>query len=228
MMKYFFNTSLCLLTTRISETQYQVDVPQCKIQVRKSNGIHNASLKSWKLVFSIPKSTGSNDYLDYSTISIDQFLVNGAAVLDAPSRLSTLVIYLCSSLHPKIHSTSEAVMTKIETSNLTQLKASTHITRSLHRTLLVSYRFSPLSEVPLMSNCRVTKSSLLDEVDNWTSFHHTGLHLLKSQVPYLAFLWQARHICLKYGMAAGLDASTAEFFFLHTVMHSVDHYSDFN
>ena len=76
-------------------------------------------------------------------------------------------------------------------------------------------------------NLRVERLSVLDEVDNWTAFQHTGLHLFKANVPFLQFLWRARQICMKHGMAAGLDTEMAEYFFLHTVMHAVDHHSAF-
>ncbi|KAI8849316.1 hypothetical protein BC829DRAFT_189463 [Chytridium lagenaria] len=163
--------------------------------------------------------------------------------------MGILLIYLVVGQHPKIHSASEDLMLYIQHHPELQkhLAPSLHMTRSLH-TMLLETVFSPMSDTftPWSWFYRLTviKNSTVSETKNWKEFTHEGLLVVRnrkaddmeesneneavmgssnSQIPLAKFLRAARASCMKHTKEIGLPPHLRELFFLHTVVHSIDH-----
>ncbi|KNE66009.1 hypothetical protein AMAG_10286 [Allomyces macrogynus ATCC 38327] len=203
--------------------EYEIIVQNCK--VRLARGEYQQELRSWSARFTLPAATDTTTgFIDVADGRMIEFIVNCTPTTNPQRMLAVLHTYYCSALHPKLHVMAEAIMRKTEDEGIKELYPSLEITRSLHDTLLHS-DWSPLGSVMTMLNFfPVTKVSLLTESLNWKDFTHTGIFLFKDRIPFAQFLWAARNACIKHTRHLGLDTVHAEYLFIHSVGHSVDHY----
>jgi hypothetical protein len=211
-INYIINGTLAIFVKNSTEKQgkYELKVQKCLLSPHSNRG---RNLKSFSIVFDLKE--------------IYAFYLNGILETDPQIMMSALTTYTDGAQHTKAHAVSETIMTYIEQNNITQLFPSLYITRSLHKYLMSSI-FSPISTSFFPSVALFRKNfdvpSLEEESLNWSDFTHSGMYVLGEVAPLCDFLGKARRICIKHTRGI-LPMDQAEYFFLHTVFHALDHFN---
>ena len=207
------HTSLFLLVEKDSATGMYVF--ECNSLLVMEEKQQPYGLQKMKIICSL------NDH------SIHRFQVNQEEVSDPAVMMGAVSCYFCLSHHTKIHCVSECLMKYITDNKLKELYPSLFFTRALHTGLLYN-PMSPMASPSFMpGHLPIGYGSILAETENWASFNHRGLTLFRNNdcVPLCKFFVQAREICFRHTRAVGMRLpSIQEAFFLHTVVHAVDHY----
>jgi hypothetical protein len=173
-------------------------------------------IKSLQLTFQMPKGPGAVE-----SGKILKFLIDDVETTNPQIMMAALSHYIWGIAHPKVHSVSEALIKKIEKDEIKELYPSTHATRALHWLLLKSW-FSPLHPWGVF-RFPISKARIIESSQNFEGFHHSGIFLFKDH-PFCHFLWKARSSCFKHLGGTGLGPVYSEYFFTHTVVHSLEHY----
>ncbi|KNE61714.1 hypothetical protein AMAG_06516 [Allomyces macrogynus ATCC 38327] len=225
-LRFIFESSMLMLVRKgMRDGEYLIAVTHC--QVRMVHGACTQSLASFSARIVLPTTVDPRTgFLDVTAGSILEFTINGSRTTNPTQMLAALHTYCVASMHTKMHAVAGTIMRKIETDQITALYPSLEITRALHDVLLHS-SWSPVAGPKSgWSNFNpVTRESLVAESLNWADFTHAGVFLFKDRLPFARFLWVARNATIKHTRPLGLDAVHAEYLFLHSVAHAVDHYS---
>ncbi|KAJ3364100.1 hypothetical protein GGF31_000595 [Allomyces arbusculus] len=225
-LRFIFESSMLMLVRKgAHDGEYLIAVNQC--QVRMVHGAQTQSLKSFSARIALPTTVDPHTgFLDVTTGSILDFSINGARTTNPTRMLAVLHTYCVASMHTKMHAIAGTVMRKIEDDKITALYPSLEVTRALHDTLLHS-SWSPVAGPKHgWSNFNpVTRESLVAESHNWADFTHAGVFVFKDLLPFARFLWVARSATIRHARPLGLSAEHAEYLFLHSVAHAVDHHS---
>lgn len=209
------NTSMFMLVTRsASNGLYALE---CNSNLVLEKQRRPFRLKSMRVLFSL------------ENLSVHDFKVNGESVEDATMMMCALSCYFIVSHHTKIHCLSECIMKGIEEGRIEELYPSLFFTRALHTALL----YNPMSPLGrglsfMLGHFPVDYDSFICESRDWSSISHRGLAVFRSipdKVPLCQFLLRAREICFAHTRSVGLcTIQLQEAFFLHTVVHAVDHH----
>ncbi|KAJ3364152.1 hypothetical protein GGF32_002532 [Allomyces javanicus] len=225
-LRFIFESSMLMLVRKGTlEGEYVIAVNQC--QLRMVHGACTQSLASFSVRIALPTTVDPHTgFLDVTAGSILDFTINGSRTTSPTRMLAALHTYCVASMHTKMHVVAGTAMRKIETDKITALYPSLEITRTLHDVLLHS-TWSPVAgpKHGWSNFFPITRDSLVAESLNWADFTHAGVFLFKDRIPFARFLWVARNVTIKHTRALGLDAVHAEYLFLHSVAHAVDHHS---
>jgi hypothetical protein len=209
---FILETSLYLLARKDGEN-FKVQANHSRLHITRSDRGH-FDFKSFKMVFAVKP---------YRVI---EFKINGKRTVDYDEMLSALVMYHVSSQHPKLHSASENVINYIAQNRIEHLYPSLRFTRGNSHSVLVNplsalEYTTPYLDLPIPYKLPLTVQSAAEEMGQWSDFRHSGINLFLDE-RFPRFMFEARKIVLKH---CGLPAPYNEYFFLHTVCHSIDHYN---
>lgn len=213
-LNLLFNSSMIFFVkqSRLDEFKYILD---CDFDSENSKKLPGLQIKSIKLTFEMPKGRAAIE-----DAKITEFLIDNVGTSDPQRMMGSLIYFIYAFVHPKIHSCSAPLLMKIKSESIQELKPSMHGTRALNKTLYSSM-FSPLN--PLMPfHFPISKECSLNTSTNFKGLHYTGAFLFK-ETPYCQFLLKARSSCFKHLQETGLCGVFCDYFFLHTVLHSLEH-----
>mmetsp|Transcript_11378 Transcript_11378/g.19736 ORF Transcript_11378/g.19736 Transcript_11378/m.19736 type:complete len:372 (-) Transcript_11378:324-1439(-) len=248
LVKFIENTSLVLITRPVNQDNYEeatdstrryycIDEKKLNIWYRSCYGAKPVCVDEVYIVYS---RDGKEEVDGYDNASFHCFLVDGNHIMCPGMQLSILEILGYTVTHPASHMFSnDLIFHLIETHNVgkeTDLTPSTHTTLELHRGLIASST-SPLFICPfgvvfpgaisatphslLMATQRTNDSGMLARIG-----HHP--HTIGSiRSPFVQFLLKSRRVFAKCMKTHGIASELLEPLWLHTVVHSVDHYQFF-